>query len=227
MGGNLERGWVFHLEGLGGPLNLPGSGLTRMVGFHKNSQGFRARDFKKIGEIRLSSKLSLDLIYGLSFRIKAASYFPQSWIQNTGLILYLADFHGRNWCILSFYENNNQHWALFSTKTNQGRFYFHWALLLKSSRRSCSSKGRAFALNYDVVTGCRRSRLQGCPWDHEKLYRESTKPTSRPWSIHSTSGIFNSLINSFIPSLVNSFIHSFILPSFHCFNHSFILSIIH
>ena len=80
--------------------------------------------FKKFGEIRLGSKLSLDLIYGLSFRIKAASYFPQSLIQKTGLIFYLADFHGKNWRIPSFYENKTQLWALFSTKTNQGRFFF-------------------------------------------------------------------------------------------------------
>ena len=33
--------------------------------------------FKKFVEIWLGSKLSLELIYGLSFRIKAASYFPQ------------------------------------------------------------------------------------------------------------------------------------------------------
>ena len=34
--------------------------------------------FKKFVKIRLRSKLSLGLIYGLSFRIQAASYFPQS-----------------------------------------------------------------------------------------------------------------------------------------------------
>ena len=33
---------------------------------------------KKLEEIRLGSKLSLDLFYGLSFRIQVASYFPQS-----------------------------------------------------------------------------------------------------------------------------------------------------
>ena len=44
----------------------------------------------------------MDLIYGLSFRIKAASFFPQSWIQKTGLIFYLADFHGRHWSIPVF-----------------------------------------------------------------------------------------------------------------------------
>ena len=53
----------------------------------------------------------------------------------TCLIFYLADFQGKNWRIAGFYEKKTQHWALFSTKTNQGRFYFHWALLLKSSRR--------------------------------------------------------------------------------------------
>ena len=76
---------------------------------------------KKLGKIRLESNLSLDLIYGLSFRIQAASFILHSWVQKTELIFYLADFHGRNW-------------ALFSNKTNQGRFYFPWSLLLKSSR---------------------------------------------------------------------------------------------
>ena len=83
--------------------------------------------FKKLGKIRFGSKLSLDLIYRLSFRIQAEFYISQSWVQKTGLISYLADFHGRNWCIPGFCENKTQHWALFSTKPNQGRFYFHWA----------------------------------------------------------------------------------------------------
>ena len=60
--------------------------------------------FKKFGKIRLWSKLSLGLIYGMSFLIQAASYFQQSLVQKTGIIFYLADFHGRNW---------------------KGRFYFH------------------------------------------------------------------------------------------------------
>ena len=47
-----------------------------------------------------------------------------------------------NWRISSFYENKTKHWALFSTKTNQGQFYFHWAEHLKSSRRSCSCQSR-------------------------------------------------------------------------------------
>ena len=68
---------------------------------------------KKIRE----NKLLFGLIYGLSFRIQAASYFPQSWVHKTG----------RNWRIPGFDENKTQHWALFSGKTNQGRFYFHWA----------------------------------------------------------------------------------------------------
>ena len=42
------------------------------------------------------------------------------------MIFYLANFRDRNWCIPGFYENNSQHWALFSTKTNQGWFYFQW-----------------------------------------------------------------------------------------------------
>ena len=60
--------------------------------------------FKKFGKIRLGSKLSLGLIYDLSFWIQAASYFPQSWVK----------------------KKHTQHWALFSAKTNQGRFYFYW-----------------------------------------------------------------------------------------------------
>ena len=90
-------------------------------GYHTPSW---ARDLKNSGKYGSGLKLSLDLIYDLSFRIKAASYFPQSWIKKNGLIFYLADFHCRNWRIPSFMT---QHGALFSTKTNQGRFYFHWA----------------------------------------------------------------------------------------------------
>ena len=87
---------------------------------------------KTFGKIRFGSKLSLGL-YGLSFRIQAASYFPQSWVQKTGLVFYLADFDGyRNWHIPSFYENKTKYWALFSTKTNQGRFYFHCASLSRA-----------------------------------------------------------------------------------------------
>jgi len=86
----------------------------------------RAGDLKKSRNYDSGlAKLLLGLIYGLSFWIQAASYFPQSWAQKTCLIFYLADFHGRNWCIPGFYENKTQHWALFSTKTNQGRFYFN------------------------------------------------------------------------------------------------------
>ena len=64
---------------------------------------FWARDLKQSG--KYGSKLSLGLIFGLSFRIQSAFYFPQSWVQKTGLIFYLADFHGRNWRILGFSEN--------------------------------------------------------------------------------------------------------------------------
>ena len=67
--------------------------------------------FKKFGKIRLGANLPLGFIYDLSFRILFS--------------IYLADFHGRNWHILGFYDNKTQHWALFSTKTNQGRFYFY------------------------------------------------------------------------------------------------------
>ena len=67
--------------------------------------------FKKFGKIRLGSKLMLGLIYGLSFRIQASSYFTQSWVQKTGLIkIYLVDFHGWNWRIPA------QDWTLFRFK---------------------------------------------------------------------------------------------------------------
>ena len=48
--------------------------------------------FKKFGKTRLRSKLLLTLLYDLSFRIQAASFFSQSLVQTTGLIFYLADF---------------------------------------------------------------------------------------------------------------------------------------
>ena len=65
--------------------------------------------FKKILKNKaLRSKLSLDLIYGLSFQIQVAYYFPPSLIKKTGLIFYSVDFHGRNWRIPSFYENKTQ-----------------------------------------------------------------------------------------------------------------------
>ena len=76
------------------------------------SKGTLSSRFKKFEKILLESKLSLGLIYGLSFRIQAASYFPESWVQKTGLIFYLVDFHGRNCRIQGFDENKTQHWAL-------------------------------------------------------------------------------------------------------------------
>ena len=62
---------------------------------------------------------SFGFIYGLSFRIQAASNF-QSSVKNR----YLADFHGRNWRIPGFMKARLNTEPLFSTKTNQGRFYF-------------------------------------------------------------------------------------------------------
>ena len=53
--------------------------------------------------------MSLGLIYGLSFQIKAASHFQQSLVQKTGLIFYLADFHDRNRRIPGFDENKTPH----------------------------------------------------------------------------------------------------------------------
>ena len=69
------------------------------------SKGTLSSRLKKFEKILLESKLSLGLIYGLSFRIQAASYFPESWVQKTGLIFYLVDFHGRNCRIPGFDEN--------------------------------------------------------------------------------------------------------------------------
>ena len=68
--------------------------------------------FKKLGKIRIWSKLSWGLIYGLSFQIQSSSQFPQNLVQKTGLIFNLADFHDRNWRIPGFCENKTQHWAL-------------------------------------------------------------------------------------------------------------------
>ena len=94
-------------------------------------------------KIRLGSKLSLGLIYGLSFRIQAASYFPQSWVQKTGLIFYLADFYARNWRIPGFIRTRLNIEPYSTLKPTKVGFliYFHWASLLKSSRRfwSCQS----------------------------------------------------------------------------------------
>ena len=78
----------------------------------KMCKGTESAIKKKFGEIRVGSKLSLGLIYGLSFRIQAASYFPQSWVQKPGVIFYLADFHGKDRRIPGFYKNNSQHWSL-------------------------------------------------------------------------------------------------------------------
>ena len=91
---------------------------------------FQRPRLKKFGKIRLGSKLSLGLIDGLSFRIQTASYFPQSWVKKTALYNIWGIFHDWNWLIPGFDENKTQHWALISTKTNQGRFYFHWVQLL-------------------------------------------------------------------------------------------------
>ena len=49
------------------------------VTIHIFNQSFILRlRFEKFGKIRLGSKLSLGLIYDLSFRIQAASYFSHS-----------------------------------------------------------------------------------------------------------------------------------------------------
>ena len=59
-----------------------------------------ARDLKNSG--KYVSGLSC-LIYDLSFRIQAAFHFQKTWVQKTGLIFYLTDFHGRNWRIPGSY----------------------------------------------------------------------------------------------------------------------------
>ena len=77
--------------------------------------------FKKIGKIRVGYKLSLALIYGLSFRIQAASNLSSK----TGLIFYLADFHGRNWPIPDFYMRTRLNIEPYSPlkPTQVGFFY--------------------------------------------------------------------------------------------------------
>ena len=67
-----------------------------------------SRRFINFKKMRLRSKLSLGLIYGLSFRFKAASFIPSSWVQKPGVIFCLVDFHGRNWRIPGFSENKTQ-----------------------------------------------------------------------------------------------------------------------
>ena len=81
-------------------------------------------------QLRLGSKLSLGLIYYLRFRIQTASYFPQSWVKKKNiLIFYLADFHGRDWCIQGFHEKRfyNLHLSLFS-------YYFSLEMRLVRSK---------------------------------------------------------------------------------------------
>ena len=86
--------------------------LSSLILLRAEYLGIQSLRFKKIRKIWLGSKLLLGLIYCLSFWIQNASYFPQSWVQKNSLIFYLADFHGRNWCIPSFYENKTQHMNL-------------------------------------------------------------------------------------------------------------------
>ena len=82
--------------------------------------------FKKFKKIRLGSSV-VEPYLRLGLSDLSCSNFQQILVHKTGLMLYFADFHGWNWCIPGFDENKTQHWALFFTKTNQGRFYFHWA----------------------------------------------------------------------------------------------------
>ena len=55
--------------------------------FHYISLNWRASEKNKNGFftfLKTREATMLGLIYGLSFRIQAASYFPQSWVQQTG-----------------------------------------------------------------------------------------------------------------------------------------------
>ena len=88
------------------------------------SKGTLSSRLKKFEKILLESKLSLGLIYGLSFRIQAASYFPESWVQKTGLIFYLVDFHGRNCRISGFDENKTNIEPYSSLKPTKVDFIF-------------------------------------------------------------------------------------------------------
>ena len=105
----------------------------------------RVRDLKNSGKysLGLTSKLSLGLIYGLSFRIQAASYFPQSWVQKTGLIFYLVRIDAFR-VFMRTRLNIEPYSPLKPTKVG---FIF-----LKSSRRSCSCQS--------CDTSCRQSWVE-------------------------------------------------------------------
>ena len=67
----------------------------------------------------------------------------------------MVDFHGWNWRIPGFDENKIQHWALFSTTTNQGRFYFHWAYNLEFARtkrfaKTVGSQKNCILFNFEL-----------------------------------------------------------------------------
>ena len=83
--------------------------------------------FKKFGKIRLGPSCRIGPYLQLELLDSSCILFSTeySWVQKNGLVFYSAEFHGWNWRIPGFDENKTQHWALFSTKTNQGRFYLH------------------------------------------------------------------------------------------------------
>ena len=87
----------------------------------------RAGDLKNSVKYGSGPKCRWALFTAWAFGFKLHLIFPRVELKTRFNLFYLVDFHGRNWRILGFYENKTQHWALFSTKTNQGRFYFHWA----------------------------------------------------------------------------------------------------
>ena len=69
----------------------------------------------------LSCRWALFTAWAFGFKLH---FIFQSWVKKSGLIFYLADFHGRNWCIPGFYENKTQYLALFSTKPTKVGFIF-------------------------------------------------------------------------------------------------------
>ena len=85
-----------------------------------------ARDLKNMGKYGSGLSCRWVLFKTWAFGFKRHLIFLRVEFKKTGLIFYLSDFHGRNWRIPGFSENKTQHWALFFTKPNQGRFYFHW-----------------------------------------------------------------------------------------------------
>ena len=79
--------------------------------------------FKNSGKYGSGLSFHWALFTAWAFWFKLHFIFCRVELKKRFNILF-GDFHGRNWRIPGFYENNTQHWALFSTKTNQGRVIF-------------------------------------------------------------------------------------------------------